>query len=275
MSVTSLNLSGNTELAWVSALVRPVQEVAESAPLFVVGAMARELIMVHGFGLSPARATRDLDFGIRVADWKDYERIREGLIAHAGFRAVAGVVHRLQSSDGLWVDLLPFGAVELADRNIAWPPEGEEVMTTFGFAEIADYAIHVTLPDHVAIDVTSPMGQVLLKLLAWSRRAPGEGSDAYDLTILLRNYLDAGQDERLYDEAADLLEDPEFDREVAGTVLLGRDITRLLGPNTLRVRQLLEPEIDDDGPLRLVGDMKCEPERALRLVRGLYRGLSE
>lgn len=275
MSATSLDLSARTELAWVAELVRPIREAAAGARIFVVGAMARELVLVHGYGLHPGRATRDLDFAVRVADWAEYDRIRTILIADGGFTAVEGVSHRLQSRGAMMVDLLPFGAVESPQRTIAWPPEGDTVMTTLGFAEVAETAITVTLPGGVQIDVAGPAGQALLKLVAWSdRHSTRRGSDAYDLAILLRNYLDAGNEPRLYDEAADLLDAPDFDRDVAGAVLLGRDIAARLDPDAAAaIRSILAPEIDPDGPLRLAGDLDRDPEAALRLLQALASGL--
>ena len=273
MSVTSLDLSDRAELGWVVELVRPVRKAAGGAPLFVVGAMARELVMVHGFGLVSGRATRDLDFAVRVAGWGDYDLIRKALINDFGFQPVEGIVHRLQSGSGLLLDMLPFGAIEGAGRTIAWPPDGDEVMISLGFAEVAETTIAVTLPDGSSVDVAGPMAQTVLKLVAWSDRADRSGSDAYDLTILLRNYLDTGHEDRLYDEAADLLDDPQFDREVAGATLLGQDIAATLGQETEKLRDLIAPETDSAGPLRLVGDLACDPEHGLRLVRGLARGL--
>lgn len=275
MSSTSLDLSGSTDLDWVADLARPVLEAAAGARIFVVGAMARELVLVHGYGVHPGRATRDLDFAVRVADWEEYESIRARLIEEHGFTADPGIAHRLQSPSGAKVDLLPFGAVEKQDRTIAWPPGDGEVMSTLGFAETADAGIEVLLPGKVRMDVASPAGQALLKIVVWSdRHDTRPGSDAHDLTLLLRKYLDAGNESRLYDEAEGLLDAPDFDREVAGVHLLGRDIAGLLdATGVATIRAILEREIDPDGPLRLAGDLGCEIEQALRLLHGLDEGL--
>lgn len=276
MSNTLLDLSGCTELEWVADLVRPIQAAAAGARHFIVGAMARELVLVHGFGVDPGRATRDLDFAVQVAGWDEYHRVREALIASAGFSAVEGIAHRLVSADRMVVDVLPFGAVEAPGRTVAWPPEGSEAMSALGFAEVAATTLAVALPGNVRVDVAGPAGQALLKLVAWSdRRSMRRGGDAYDLTILLRNYLESGHEERLYDEAAELLDEPDFDREVAGAILLGRDVASMLeAEGTSALRAILEPELAPNGKLRLVGDLRCDAEHALRLVRGLARGLA-
>ena len=103
MSNTSLDLSGRTELNWVAELVRPIQAAVDVAPHFIVGAMARELVLVHGFDVDPGRATRDLDFAVQVADWPEYARVRDALIASAGFSSVEGVPHRVASGNSIFV----------------------------------------------------------------------------------------------------------------------------------------------------------------------------
>lgn len=276
MSNSSLDLSENTDVRWISELVRPVQAAADGARLLIVGAMARELVLVHGFGVHSGRATRDLDFAIRVTGWDEFHRIRDSLIENAGFQPVPDRPHRLISEDDFLIDLLPFGAVETQERTIAWPPDESEIMTMRGFSEAAESGISVTLPGLLQVEVASPVGQALLKIVAWSDRSTEfPGKDAYDLTILLRKYLEAGNQDRLYEEASDLLEENDFDLEVAGAILLGRDIRYMLDePGAKVLQELLEPELDPDGALRLAGELDCDIERALRLLRGLARGLS-
>lgn len=277
MSNTSLDLSAITDLGWVSELVRPVQSAANSARFFIVGAMARELIFVHGFKTHPGRRTKDLDFGIRVADWQEFHRIRGELIQNATFSVIEDRPHRLKSGHGMIVDLLPFGAVEQPDRTIAWPPEENEVMTMRGFAEAADFGTLVLLPGGMSVEVASPAGLALLKIVAWKDRSNEfPGKDAYDLTIVLRGYLDAGNEDRLYEEAVELLDEPDFDFEVAGAILLGRDIAGMLADSERNaIEDILRPELDPDRSLRLASELDCDIEHALRLLQGLVRGLGE
>jgi len=57
---------------------------------------------------------------------------------------------------------------------------------------------------------------------------------------LLTTYSDAGNFERLYDEELALLEAVEFDLELAGATLLGRDVARICSASTSeRARALL------------------------------------
>jgi predicted nucleotidyltransferase len=49
-------------------VLRAVHSIAaaQDCPFFVAGATARDLVLVNVYGLSPGRATCDIDFGIAV-----------------------------------------------------------------------------------------------------------------------------------------------------------------------------------------------------------------
>lgn len=51
---------------------------------FVAGAAARDLMLVNVFGLPPGRATRDIDFGIAVKNWDEFQEIKDHLVASNG-----------------------------------------------------------------------------------------------------------------------------------------------------------------------------------------------
>jgi predicted nucleotidyltransferase len=92
----------------------------------------------------------------------------------------------------------------------------------------------------------------------------------------LRNYLDAGNQQRLYTEAADLLEAPDFDYDYAGAWLLGHDLAMLLPEAAQpRLAELLIRESDTNGPLNLLGDLQIQADRALGLLQNLARGFQE
>ncbi len=82
----------------------------------VVGATARDLVMHHGYGAPVRRATRDLDFAIRIASWEQFEILMKQLGAH-GFTK-GKMPQRMMSADGIPIDLVPFGAVANDESNI-------------------------------------------------------------------------------------------------------------------------------------------------------------
>ena len=272
-----LNFSNRPELRHLSALAAALRAEAGDVPFFLAGATARDLLLHYAHGIEVGRDTRDVDIALMVADWATFEALRSRLIAGGQFAPNGNALHKLKFGGYLEIDLIPFGAVERADRTIAWPPNGDFVMTVFGFREVFDATLLVELPDDVEIRVVSLPALALLKLMAWKERRLSEpGKDAHDLAMILCNYLDAGNHERLYTDAAHLLEMPAFDFEQAGTWLLGHDMAQLL-PRAARqpVAEILAAESDLQGKLRLVGDMPIEAGRALALLQSMNQGFLE
>jgi len=273
----SLDLSQRSELRLLAALVRGVRRAAEKAPFFLAGAYARDVLLFYGHGIDTGRQTADVDLAVAVESWRRYEALRMALIGSGEFVAIPPSLHKLRYGRSLEVDFVPFGGVERPDRTIAWPPDGSFVMHTFGFREVQAATLSVALPDATEIDVASLPALMLLKLVAWSERRFAEpGKDAHDMALILRHYLDAGNAERLYTEAEALLNREDFDYEEAGAWLLGKDLAGCLDTEARgRVAAMLAGEADERGPLRLAGDLRMEPERALRLLAALEDGFSQ
>lgn len=277
MTATSLDLSKKAELHWLGELVRQIGSAAGDFPFFITGATARDLILHHGYGIEIARKTEDVDFAFMVEDWPAFETLRSRLLATGKFTAAEGNAHRLQYNASIRVDLVPFGAIERPDRTIAWPPGGDVIMSVFGFREALASTISVALPEHVVAPVASLAAFVVLKISAWiERRYIEPGKDAYDLLLVMRNYLATDNRDRFYAEGAHLLEHDDFDYETAGAWLLGHDMGKLLAAAAkTKVAEFLKRESDPTGPLALVGDMRTDPEKALALLSAMTRGFTK
>lgn len=188
------------------------------------------------------------------------------------------MVHKIYHRGHRQVDLIPFGGLEQPDGSIAWPPRGDEVMTVVGYREALASAIDVMLPEGQRVLVVSLPMLAVLKVLAWSERhTTAPRKDATDLLLILKNYLDAGQQQRLYDEAPHLLEKSNFDYERAGAWLAGRDAATAIqtdGAKQTRVHQMvftiLTKEVDPDGPLRLIGEVGGRDAENMRLVLAAF-----
>lgn len=282
MANSSLDLSDRALLGPLARLVSAVRLVVGDTPLLLVGAGARDLLLVHAHGIEAQRATEDTDVGLAVRSWDAFLGLRDALITAGGFTA-DGPLHRLWFGDQR-LDIIPFGGLELADRSIAWPTEGAEAMNVAGLTEALATAIAVRLPGGVFVDVASLPAIALLKIWAWNdRKYTAPGKDASDLWMLLRNYADAGNEDRLYGkEAVAALAAFEFDIDKAGAWLLGRDAREVLArsPDQRtflgRLDAILRPEIDPDGPLRLVAQMPPgDRDRQMSLLIAFCAGLLE
>ncbi len=232
---------------------------------FVTGAMARDILMRGVFDIETWRTTVDVDIAVRVDTWPEFEALKARLLETEAVRSDPKMAHRL------WfraypLDLLPFGGVETGRNQIAWPPDGSVVMNVIGYREALASAQRVEVSPGMIVPVASLPAFAVLKLLAWADRGPATSKDAGDLARVLRSYQDAGNEDRLYGDEFQLLETADFDVELAGPRLLGRDACRIFTPETrLRVTALLDDRARAD---RLVSD----PARELR---GTYDPVTE
>lgn len=229
MSNTSLNLSNKLPAEQVS-IIRQVVRAAESQRLrlFIIGAQARDLMLQHGYDLPVHRATNDIDFGIIVETWDEFTKLQNDLMLDKKFQPHRAMRQRLVHESGLLIDLVPFGNLEEVSGQISWPPDFSIVMSTVGFREAYDNSIEFRLAADLVVKVASLAGLALMKIVAWDERRFER--DAEDLALIMRHYLDAGNQDRIYSEHGDCFDllNEEFDYEKASARILGRDIGRLL-----------------------------------------------
>lgn len=287
MKKNSLDLSQKIDKSIVE-LFEIIVGVVESlsVPFFVVGATARDIILSQGYGIQTGRATEDIDLGVQVQSWDDYNRIHGGLIKTGKFRPDNEKKQRLIYCERLPIDVIPFGALSDSDGCISWPPEHENEMSTLGFEEAYQASISVRLRASpiLDIDTVSLPGLAVLKIISWKENRVRRKKDAKDLLLLMHSYLDAGNQDRLFEEESDLLEVENFDYLLAGSRLLGRDIAAILSPETGgTILKILESETGEKERYRLVENMTGIPleitttdfESGLDLLEELKKGLIE
>ena len=85
MKNTCVKIIGKVPSGLVKLFADIQKHAADSAiDYLVVGAMARDLVLVHGFGCEIERGTRDIDFGINVTSWDEFSALR-GRLIKAGY----------------------------------------------------------------------------------------------------------------------------------------------------------------------------------------------
>lgn len=219
---------------------------------FVGGAFARDLLLVHVHGFNIPRPTRDVDIGVAVQSWPEFDQLKARLVATGEFSTDKSIAQRLrflasQTSQGTPLDIVPFAGVEEAGSLLRWPPDRGVVMNVAGFKEALARREEVRISDSLVVPVASLPGQTLLKLVAWLDRRNEDSRDAVDLLTLFRNYGDAGNNDRLYDERGALLESVEYDVERAGASLLGEDVRAIAMPESYEQLRsaFVSPDIQD------------------------------
>ena len=81
---------------------------------FVIGAVARDIWYAESGRIS--RRTKDIDFVVFVGNGDGYEAIKEHLKQKKGYRDTRTNSFVLLTSDGIQVDILPFGGIEKDDK---------------------------------------------------------------------------------------------------------------------------------------------------------------
>ena len=238
---------------------------------FVLGATARDIVLYGVFGIDPERGTQDVDLAVAVSDWSQFDLVKAALVATNDFSADPSTPHRLFHRDDRLkkaypLDLLPFGGVEDDSQKIVWPPELDVVMNVAGYREALTAAQEVELAPRFIVRVASLPGLAVLKLLAWADRGIGDPRDATDLVTIMRRYNDAGNEDRLYGEESGVLERVEYNTDLAGPRLLGKDAARIISQAT---RNEVLAVLGEAGVVeRLIKDMA-------RAIRGVDDSISE
>lgn len=261
--------------------IRRIDEIARrhETAYFLAGATAREIMLRHVFGRPPGRRTLDVDLGIAVRDWDHFKLLKAALVEQAGFQPHARMVQRISypSKPAVIVDLIPFGGIETAERTIAWPPEEDIVMRVTGFSDGLESAVPVRLDQNLIIPVVSLPVLLVLKLFAWRDRKH-EMRDAPDIYTLLRQYGDAGNEDRLFGEDMNVLEAEGYDFELAGARLIAHDAARVVSADTQkRLREILESDalMEELTNQIIVSSPRNDPEHVRRcemLIRNLREG---
>ena len=276
-----LDISGKLDSASVD-VYRAVAEATEqqSIDYLVVGANARDLVLHHGYGLRIQRATLDLDFAIEVGEWGAYQALKEILIA-GGFEETQQK-QGLKSPDGLFVDIIPFGDLADDKGNIAWPPDHSHEMNVLGFAEAHSNADMVRLHDVPALDVpiVSPVGLVLLKLIAWRDRARDKRArDALDIRHVLENYVNFPPDVAgIWDSTAllELLEQFNEDIVLVSSSMLGTKVNEMANEQSRTyILDYLGSELKDELVLDMDSVSSASPSESARLLNAFIAGFAE
>lgn len=263
MTSISFDLSGTFDPLLTNVLKLVKREAdALDIDFFVVGATARDILLEHCHGIRAPRATRDIDIGIEVAGWDEFQRLSSALVATGKF-SPAGEPYKFWS-EVLELDIVPFGPIGGDALAIRWPPDQAVVMNVMGFQEAFELSIQVCLSKDPPLEVRLPTiaGMALMKLISWKDRYPERPKDAEDLLFLMEHYAEAGNDERLYGDCLELTKAEGFDLDMAGIRLLGQDMAILASPATAgAIRTILDEEADTGGRCRLVTDMARSTSR--------------
>jgi predicted nucleotidyltransferase len=244
-----INIAGKLPAGLVE-MYQVLEECAKALDIefLIIGAMARDLVLYHGFGADIERGTRDVDFAIQVDSWQEFDQMKEALETQ-GFIADESEIYRLNFTDSEtmpWeLDILPFGELSNDQQYIAWPPEGHTIMSTLGFSEALKNSWQVQILDEpeVIVSVANPAAMIVLKIIAWTERNPQlRRKDAQDIAYIIKSYSKIPEVyESLHSD--EYMEKCDWDEDLASAMLLGKDIAEMLNDQT---REYIQANISND-----------------------------
>lgn len=228
------------------------------ADVYVVGATARDIgLMLLNVGRAPRR-TLDLDVAVLLTQWKEYDHLKEILIQNGFKKAREKQKFHYNPEDSnlvYEVDIVPFGEIAQNDE-IAWPPEGDPVISVKCFSDVMGRADTVFVDDDFHFKIAPLSGQWLIKLETWYDRHLRTGKDAADMVFLLENaYISFLQvSDTLPDEVS--IEAETFDLTVAGAEWIASDIAKMLSDQNRRIyADLLLKEVSAGVESALLNDL--------------------
>jgi predicted nucleotidyltransferase len=228
MTTISHNLIGKIDEKTV-AILSEIDTIARDLKLafFIVGATARDILLQHAHDIHSTRATLDIDIGVLVSDWDQFQTLKEALVRTGTFSSTRQV-QRLIYDDELLLDIVPFGGIAEDNGSISWPPEFDIEMSIVGFQECYQHAIAVQVsaePDLV-VKVVALAGLAILKLVSWDDSSERRGKDAVDLFVIIKNYIAAGNMDRFFEEA-DILKEENSNYDRSSARFLGREMAKI------------------------------------------------
>lgn len=274
-----IDISGKLDSSYI-ATIKEIKKVADSLKIFffIIGALARDIIMEYFYEIKAPRMTMDIDLGIKISRWKQFDKLINTLEKSGEFKKLKEK-RRVLYNDIL-IDIVPFGDISDKNERISWPPENEVVMSVMGFNEVYNYSTLVRLQNNPTLEVKIPTlpGLAILKLFAWKDNFPNRSKDAEDLLFIMKNYENAGIFDKLYKSELQLLESEDFDNQVAGIVLLGKEMSKICTNQTIEyLRKIIDEETSKNSDFNLIRDMllpkRDDFNRILYLLKKLKEGI--
>ena len=248
-------LGNDLLMSVLEALTNAYKEIGSE--VYVVGAAARDLSLKLLRAGSAPRRTMDLDVAVLLEKWNEYEHLTEILIKDGFIKAPEKqrfYYCRIENV-GYEVDIVPFGDIA-QEEMVAWPPEGNPVMSVRCFADVMKNADKVVVEGRFAFRMASLSGQWLIKLDAWCDRHLMTRKDAADMQFILENAYIALALSSDAIPGTISLDASTFDQTVAGAEWIASDLLNMLSKDhKMYYANMLESEVIQREDSQLVNDL--------------------
>jgi predicted nucleotidyltransferase len=225
------------------AELKPVFDALEEAfnklsiDFYLIGAIARDIWYAKGNAVSTG--TRDVDFAVFIANQEDYNLLKTYLVKQKNFVESKTNAFVFISPEGLVIDILPFGEIEI-DDSLHITGEGLTSIRANGFKEVFESGTErLELETGHAFEVATLPSIVLLKLISYDDRPEQRLKDPGDIASIIQNYFDL-QSDNIYENHTDLFDNADFTLQKAGARIIGREIKTIIESNTVLKRRITD-----------------------------------
>lgn len=272
-----MDLSGTAEGTRLANTLDPLARQAKRGgiPWLLIGAEARDLVLMR-YGSHPSvRRTLDVDIAVQLASWTDFEQLRTRLVQDEDAQFDRANAHRLTLPAGAKIDIVPFGPIA-PDGELIWPAPESKMFDVHGLIEAQACAFEVRLSPDLCVRVPELELQICLKLFAWrDRHAERPDHDSTDIKNLLRCIDLAITDEEVYVDYAEQLDHNDYDPELTKLEVCGARLSRQLSEATRQALiAVLQRETDMDGKLGLMRELR-DLHRPDAWLRSFLRGVTQ
>jgi predicted nucleotidyltransferase len=265
----------------VEGLKRPLEEVATACKnlginFFIIGAIARNIWLATN-DQRPS-GTKDIDFGVFVADIATYNQLRETLTSDFDYTASRENAFCMITPDGKPIDLLPFGEIE-TNSEVRVKGVGLTSVKLDGFKDVFERGtIDVEIGQEIYQSCSIP-GVVILKMIAYDDRPEMRGKDVEDIAAICQHYPIL-EDENIWANHSDLYDD-DLEHVDVGMIVLGREMSTMIADNDKlrsRVVRVLNQAISlESGFIQIMikDPAKETIDEKRQMLRNILKGLTE
>jgi len=181
-----------------------------------------------------------------IGSKEDYQKFRDDLMKK-GYTESRTNAFVIISPNGLQIDLLPFGGIEI-DEEIKFEGKGLTSIKVNGFQEVYNLGTeNVELETGHQFKIATLPSIALLKFIAYDDRPELRFKDARDIINIIDHYFNL-QSDLIYENHADLCEsdDQEITLEEISAAVIGREIKKMIKDNEklhLRVQRIISEEL--------------------------------
>jgi predicted nucleotidyltransferase len=242
---------------------------------YLIGANARD-VQLYKAGMTPTRATGDIDFAVMIPSIEDYEEFIQKVIEN-GFEKTNQKYRVIYLESNTIVDILPYGEIA-QDYTLNFNERNTE-LSVLGFLEVGIDKEQFEIDDNFSIPISPAHGLIILKLISWNENNE-RNKDLKDIRSILDAAWELYQDD-LYKEDSphfDLLDEEDFEIQNIASRIMGRKMGPLLEkcrPLKDTIISILEEEIQS--PSNITTEMSVDNDsiKVITLLKNLLVGIHE